>query len=471
MRVYQKVLSFMALVILFSYKIQASTCDSILPKLMEQTWKEFRDIHPYSFQTIALKHYGKDTCVFVISEPPSWVSQDSIKNLFNSYGGHMGIGRHTLGYDGVLIDAIGYAKLDETKFSSFEKKLLCLIYGSNYRPYYTNLDNPIPHTYYSPDTLQYVVSAKHLYDIENAPIFVGSLPWEQEKQAVYSITSWQTLQGISPSCIYYSKDPGYIAWIFNPMSISMADSLFKADARQFLLNTDLIIGAIPSRGGVALIGRERQTPVDVLPPLRTETIKLLAQCANDTLFVSIPSDSAECIDDTIYTVPVLMSESLKHSELGCIMLHACELLASYANNNVYDYFLADYPCPNNKLGSLSITKKDDFLSWEPDFDGCFHSIALGNPSCMCPVFYKNIDDTYIVNQKESINVYEFFVTLNNIDLLRTKQYAFIYQAFKMQSNYSSNLPKAKPNNSNNWINTPSAIITNSPSIGIEFTLQ
>ena len=82
MRVYQKVLSFMALVILFSHKIQASICDSISPKLMEQTWKEFRDIHPYSFQTIALKHYDKDTCVFVISEPPAWVSQENIKKNF-----------------------------------------------------------------------------------------------------------------------------------------------------------------------------------------------------------------------------------------------------------------------------------------------------------------------------------------------------------------------------------------------------
>ena len=166
----------------------------------------------------------------------------------------MGVGRHTLGYDGILIDAIGCAKLDEAKFSSFENKLFELIYGSNYKPDYTNLDNPLPQTYYSPDTLQYVVSAEQLYNIENATIFVGSLPWGKEKQAVYSITSWQTLQGLTPSCIYYSREPGYVAWILNPMAISMAVSLFKADARQFLLDTDLIIGAIPSRGGVALNG-------------------------------------------------------------------------------------------------------------------------------------------------------------------------------------------------------------------------
>lgn len=75
MRVYQKVLSFMALVILFSHKTQASTYDSISLKLMEQTCREFWAIHPFGIQTVGLKHYG-DTCVFVMSEPPSWVSQE-----------------------------------------------------------------------------------------------------------------------------------------------------------------------------------------------------------------------------------------------------------------------------------------------------------------------------------------------------------------------------------------------------------
>ena len=72
MRVYQKVLSFMALVILFSHNIHASTCDSISLKLMEQTWREFRAIHPFGFQIVGLKHYG-DTCVFVMSEPAEWL--------------------------------------------------------------------------------------------------------------------------------------------------------------------------------------------------------------------------------------------------------------------------------------------------------------------------------------------------------------------------------------------------------------
>lgn len=468
MRVYQKVLAILSFAILFSHNINASTCDTVSQKLMEQTWKEFRELHPFSFQTIALKHYGQDTCVFVMSEPPSWVSQNSIKELFNSYGGHMGIGRHTLGYDGVLIDAIGCVKLDETEFSSFEKKLFCLIYGSNYRPYYTNLDNPIPHTYYSPDTLQYVVSAEQLYDIENAPIFVGYLPLKKEKPYAHSIESWQTLQGLTPSCIYYSKEPGYVAWILNPMAISMADSLFKADARQFLLSTDLIIGAIPSRGGVALIGRERQTPIDVLHPLRAETIKLLAQCVDDTLFISIPSDSAECIDDTIYKTPVIMNECLRHSELGNLMVLATELLMSYdTDNHVYDYFMTEYPYLSDVTSESKRQGYTHFSFWYPNFDGCYHSLALGETECLYPLFF----ETDKAKETESDSAYSFFISQKNMDLIRAKQYAFIYQAFKMQSCLTRVSSVTLPDNCKTWVDAPSAVVTNAPFANISFIMQ
>ena len=463
----KRLLCLLAFLVL-SLGIQAETCDSTSLALMEQTWKEFRELHPFSFQTIALKHYGQDTCVFVISEPPSWVSQNSIKELFNSYGGHMGIGRHTWGYDGVLMDAIGCVKLDETKFSSFENKLFGLICGSNYKPYYTNLDCPIPHTYCSPDTLQYIVSAEELYEIENAPIFVGYLPWEKKKPYAHSIKSWQTFQGLTSSCIYYSKEPGYVVWILNPMAISMADSLFKADARQFLLDTDLIIGAFPSINGVALIGRERQTPVDVLPPLRAETIKLLAQSVNDTLFVCIPSDSTECIDDTIYKTPVIMNDCLRHSELGNLMVLATELLMSYdTNNQVYDYFMAEYPYLNDAISESTRQGNTHSLFWYPNFDGCYHSLSLGESECLYPTFFEFDQE----KEAESDSAYNFFISQKNVDLIRAKQYAFIYQAFKMQSRFTGISSVTLPDDRNTWGDAPSFVVTSSQFANISFIMQ
>lgn len=439
--------------------------------LMEKTWREFRAIHPFGFQTIALKHYGQDTCVFVMSEPPSWVSQSSIKKLFNSYGGNIGIGRHTWGYDGILTDLIGIIKCDKTKFPLFESDLFKLFYGTNYKHYYTDLDKPVSHTYCLSDTPNYSVNIVDLYEMENARVFVGYL-WGGEKPSTFSITSCQTLQGTKNSCIYYSKEPGYVAWIFKPNMISMADSLFRSDARQFLLDTDIIIGAIPSRGGLALIGRERLTPVDVLPPLRAETIQLLSQHVSDTLYVHVPSDSIRCVDDTTYIAPIEMSESLKHSDIGNLMILASDLLLSYATNNqVKDYFLEGYPQPIINTAALSSINETGSLLWYPNFDGCLHSNAIGEVECLDPMFYKNADNSMQIMEDDSYNAYDYFTRIKNIDLLRAKQYAFVFQALKMQSFFTGIPHQAQSNDNETWINAPSTIVTNAPFAEVSFIMQ
>lgn len=57
-------------------------------KIMEEVWQEFRQIHPYGYQTVALKHVD-DACVFVISEPSESISEDDFNSLFSAYNGKM----------------------------------------------------------------------------------------------------------------------------------------------------------------------------------------------------------------------------------------------------------------------------------------------------------------------------------------------------------------------------------------------
>lgn len=120
MRVYQKVLAILVIVLPFSHNIHASTCDSVSLRLMEWTWREFRAIHPFGFQTVGLKHYG-DTCVFVMSEPNNWVEEDNLRQLFNKYDGQLTTRNQLYGIDGQLIDAVGCAKLDSIQFLQLEK--------------------------------------------------------------------------------------------------------------------------------------------------------------------------------------------------------------------------------------------------------------------------------------------------------------------------------------------------------------
>lgn len=140
------------LVLLFLFQFSnialASSCDSTSLNLMKQTWQEFRSIHPFGFQTVGLKHQG-DTYVFVISEPADWVSSESLKSLFTDYDGHLILAKQPFGYDGALYDFVGCARLDNTSFKTFESRLFTTLYGTPNKPYYTDLDHPAKHIYFS----------------------------------------------------------------------------------------------------------------------------------------------------------------------------------------------------------------------------------------------------------------------------------------------------------------------------------
>lgn len=135
------------LLLFVSMLLRANTCDSLSLTIMEQTWREFRAIHPFSFQTVALKHKG-DTCVFVMSEPNNWVKENDLRQLFDKYEGQLTKKYQPYGIDGQLTDAVGCVKLDSSQFSQFEKEVFNLLYRTAYKPFYTDLDHPSEHVFF-----------------------------------------------------------------------------------------------------------------------------------------------------------------------------------------------------------------------------------------------------------------------------------------------------------------------------------
>src|SRR5207247_556181 len=78
--------------------------------------------------------------------------------------------------------------------------------------------------------------------------------------------------------VYESETPGIVVWSL-PRSEPL--SRYSVEARQFALDSDLIIGAVASQQQVTVIARERVVPLSLLPPLRTETIMMLASAETD----------------------------------------------------------------------------------------------------------------------------------------------------------------------------------------------
>lgn len=421
---------------------QAVAANAIGTTALEDTWKQFRQIHPYGFQTVALKHVD-DACVFVISEPSEYVTETTLENLFSKYGGNIVIKHQPLGYEGWLGDAVGSIRFaNESLFDSFTHDLFMLLYGTDYKAYYTDLDNPTEHVYFSDYRLNYSISAAELSkwfvtDKEEFKTSTGSL------KTVSALLS-SDISGTNE--LFYSKNQGFVVWIVDPGKINYNDNSFKINARKFALDTDLIIGALGNVGKkVAIIARERVVPVTTLPPLRIETIQLLATTDNDFLAQSFERFNVFAGKNSKNedSCPIYLSDELWHTEYGNLLNMTDQMLKSWTeNNSIYD-FNYNYPAPIDwafndgvisDLGVYELT-----YNWNTagagyviqDIDKL--DIFAVNRTGSLPVSFipdgmeGKVDEK--VNEAEEL-AYDFFSELNSPELVREVQYATIYQIFR-----------------------------------------
>lgn len=414
---------------------------------MEDAWREFRALHPYSYQTVALKHYG-DTCVFVMSEPDSWVKESDLEQLFDKYNGQLMLRHQPYGFDGQLTDAVGCAIFDSISFCNFEKELFTLLYKTDYKPYYTDLDHPIKHVYYSKDyNLNYSISPLITESDLNETIIV---PSQDGTYSEKTVTELLESDMVSSNEIYFSKDRGFVIWVLNTDTIIQTD-LFLQNARRFSLDTDLILGLIPRRDSInklAIVAREREVPINILPPLRSETMLLLASHTNDKIELSFDSYNKSINDSTLATY-ISMSYWLENTELGNLMIMTDVLLKSWSENcEVRDYFL-DYPIPDSYPFNKGVSNE---LGYIPHYLWNFY--YDGETGCM-PLEFNPPQDIMVTGKEREIafKTRMHFANLNCIDIVRSTQYAALYHLFNgLDVKYSKQ--------NDNWIYTPTWTISN-----------
>lgn len=405
-------------------------------------WQEFRNNHPYGYQTVGLKHIGDD-CVFVISEPSEKVSKQSIQGLFEEYGGTIDIMQQSLGYDGWMKDVVGSVHFaDDYAFASFQKKLFVLLYGTDYKAYYTNLDNPNYHAYYSPYKLNYSVSAAEIskWIIDDKEVFVS--PDGKETTIPQALSG--SVNGAGQ--LLESRSSGFVAWIICPNELQEGDKGFLINARKFSIDTDLILGAFGNKGkNVAIIARKRMVPVDILPPLRLETIELLCTTRNKNLAQSyeryhVFAGKTESQKDV---APIYLSDELWNTEYGNLLNVTDQMLKSWSMNGAVDYTNFEYPKPMDWAFEGSVIQELDVstltFNWNTsgagyviEGDGGLDIFAVNRTGSL-PVSYipEGAEGTDLGNkiyEAEEL-AYDFFSNLNNPDLTRVVQYATLYQIF------------------------------------------
>ena len=329
----------------FSLLMDAKTKVSI-----DDVWKEFRTNHPYGFQTVGLKHNG-DEQIFIISEPSESVSYQAIESLFSNYNGTVTIKKDSLGYDGWLADVVGCVKFKSSEQeSTFKTELFNMLYGTSYKAYYTDLDKPSRHTYFAPYkyNLNFSITAAELkqWFVEEKETF-GELSEHGTVTRSKSITSYLSSNEKNPNKLLYSRERGFVIWLINPSGVSDNES-FRLNARKFALDTDLIIGAFGTKGKtVAIVAREREIPVDILPPLRIETLSLLATTNNKSLAQSYERLNvfASKLTDNNDVAPIYLSDELWHTEYGNLLNVTDQMLKSWSANGKIDYKNFLHPKP------------------------------------------------------------------------------------------------------------------------------
>lgn len=462
---------------------EPTPCDSASMVMMEQTWREFRAVHPFGFQTVGLKHYG-DTCVFVMSEPGEWVKKEVLDSLFAQYGGHVITAKKKFGFDGALYDAVGCAKLNAKNFKSLEKKLFTLLYGTDEKPYYTNLDQPSRHAYFTKNRLDTIKPQRLLEE----SIYQNFFEYPVRRYSSFfsphrnfdffpGLTSLITLYPCLRNSMYYSEMRGVVLWGINPSDRVFSDSLFHKNARRFVLDCDLILAACCYGSKIFLIGREREIPVNVLPPLRTETIRLLASLDEGDFSVSIGSclnsedDFDGYVEDSVWARPVMMSDKLRNTELGNLLMLTDVLLLSWGNHAEVRELFIDYPKPAHPLFDLGfsyLNEEPNAYYWKlPDGiadEGGIRFKLFDRLGCLPPLFtipqrHPNSNDSIVFEAR----AYDVFSSLNNTDLIRAAQYALIYKAFQTWRHRTGNrVALTETNADNSWVQTPSMTILNVP---------
>lgn len=429
-------------------------CDSVTLSLMEGTWHKFREIHPFCFQTIGLKHYG-DTCIFVMSEPAEWVSVDTLRSFFAEYDGSLIIGRKSFGYDGGLYDAIGFVKLDSAKFEGFENKLYEILYPDkirNKKNCYTDLDHPTSHVYFF-DYGKYENVIP--FDLQNT-LFTT-------KDGEQSLEKLMQIKNYPPCELFYSKQ-GYVVWRINAHIQNSLLAFLLHFASQFALDTDLIIKLFFKDDAIYIVGRKRMIPFAELPPLRTETIKLLLTLKDDELSLCFNPDSATIVSikdsvvaDSVWATPVCMSKRLQNTELGNLMILSTILLNSWSNRSkVKDLFVNYPPLP-------------DYLSkyWVMYYLSCLPKYLRNiDERLLLDGFIKGVPD-YHKKQNSAlfdVSMKSYRAGICNTDLTRLAQYMLLFRAFRplMLLRFQFLLMRPDSDNSKQWIQTPSFTVSNVP---------
>ncbi len=230
---------------------------------LDDVWQQFRSDYPHPMQAVAVRKSSDGETILIVSEPPPHVTEADLKALLPG----VKFARWRIGADGWVTDAIVRLKVSDLELRELVGELHQLMYGTAYKAY--ALDIPVqPQTKIPRPPLDLQIAAD------------DALSWVVTGGATGKPVTFHPLIGgdavtvaeikESDSLVYHSDPEGLVGW-WIPKKTRVSDCTVAA--RQFTVDSDLVVGAVGNERGVIILGRTRTVPYELLPPLRVESIK------------------------------------------------------------------------------------------------------------------------------------------------------------------------------------------------------
>jgi len=410
----------------------ASSVDAKIKNEQNKIWKEFRNIFPFHIQLIGVSGPMNDgNSMIIISEPPPYVTISGFEKLFPKQFIDVYKMKHPIGYDGWVKDLIIiFRPLSISELDLFLTQIQLYVFQTTYKATIVNL--PISKSNLpSSINLNLQVSAEELKQwlIDESEEFISVNTGDKVKiEEMFD----NAIHGV-----FVSEKPGFALWSI-PLNSDIMD--FVIETRQFALDSDLILGAISNDKNLLIIGRERIVPLHILPPLRTETILLLAAVKSEELGQSYERNHilAGKMDDNKDWAPIYLSDSLIHTEYGSLLNITDQLLKSWSMNGRVSYMNFNYPAPSHwpfdKPLIDMMNTESVIYNWNTKGAGAMYKVGdynifAINRSGSLPISYIPDEFSDKAEKYEKI-AYDYFSGMNDANLARVAQYAGLYSIFK-----------------------------------------
>ena len=418
----------------------------------DSIYKDFRKKYRFHYQTIGLASFADSSRLILLSDLPPHFETDSIPAIFAKFTHKVETRRHQIGYDGYVTDMlISLGNATQENCDNLIKRLNQELFFSDYKPVVTPLPVEQKRQYFAKENIDYQITLNefNIWFMEDGEGFMTL----EDTSTILTVSDMFAQQSRG---VFFSQLPGFVAWaIAKNTDISEQ----RHHIRQFTLDADLILGALADSSTLVIIGRERQSPLNELPPLQIESILLLASTTEKELSQSLDINDlmAGKMNNGKDWCPTYLSRELENTEFGDLMTITDVLLKDWSERGTIQEGYYRYPEPGyypfdkplfRKLGLSELVYNWNTAGAMYAIDNEGYTIYTLNRTGSLPVSYFNSQErSESIGYRYESQAYHYFATLCNTDLARVVQYTALYQLFIDNNiSYSGDTYPAFPKN-------------------------